>query len=270
MKIRQLRFVVVGLIFTVLAGACRSEFERARLSNDPQAILKKGYEYYDEEEYLKAQNLFELVINQFRGTAEAERLFFHYAYTHYHLRQYRLAAHYFRNFSATFAYSDLREEADYMSAYSSYKLSPIFRLDQSDTEEAIQGFQEFINAYPDSDRRELCNALIIEMRAKLERKAYDSGLLYFDMKQYQAAIQTFENMLQDFPDTHRAERVRFLILESAYLYATNSIFDRRKERYDLTLEKYNDFIRRFPDSESTPKAQAIYADTMEQLKLFAQ
>lgn len=270
MKIRHLRQVLLGMVLLLVVSSCRSEFERVRLSNDPQAILKTAYEYYEDEEYMRAQNLFELVINQFRGTSEAEKLFFHYAYTFYHLRQYRLSAHYFQNFAATFAYSEQREEAEFMSAYSNYQLSPTFRLDQTETQDAIQGFQEFINAYPESDRVVLCNDLIDEMRAKLEEKAYDSGVLYFDMKQYQAAIQTFENMLRDFPDTKRAEQIRFLVLESAYLYASNSIFDRRAERYELAAQKYNDFIRKFPDSSSTPDAKVIYQDTQQQLKLLSQ
>lgn len=266
MKIRGLRLVLLGILGIATIAACRSEFEKVRLSNDPQKILEKAHEYYDEEEYLKAQTLYELVLNQFRGTSEAEKMFFRYAYSFYHLRQYRLAAHYFRNFANTFAYSDYKQEAEYMVAYSYYQLSPVFRLDQTETREAIQAFQEFVNTYPESERVEECNALIDEMRGKLERKAFANGVQYYGEKSYQAAIHTFENMLEEYPDTDRAERVRYLIVKSAYEYANNSVYNRKAERFELVQSKYTDFIRKHPESMYVDEVQSIYEDSQEQLK----
>ena len=65
----------------------------------------------------------------------------------------------FKNFSNTFPNSEYREESDFMTAYSNYQLSPTFRLDQTYTIKAIEGFQLFANTYPDSKRVEECNRL---------------------------------------------------------------------------------------------------------------
>lgn len=253
-------------IITVLAMGCRSEFERIRLGGHPEIQLAKALEYYEGKEYHRAQTLFELVLNQYRGRPESEEMFFKYAYTFYHLRQYTMAAHYFQNFAATFAYSEFKEDAEFLSAYSSYQMSPIFRLDQQPTVAAIQGFQTFVNTYPSSDRVPECNRLLQEMRLKLEEKAFSNGKMYHDQKKYQAAIQSFENMLREFPESDKSELVQYLILESAYHYAVNSIFERRQERYKLALDKYRDFVKKYPSSQHRPDADELYKKGREQLK----
>ncbi len=254
------------LVFVCIGSGCRSEFEKVRLSNDPELTLAAAHKYYEDGEYLRAQTLYELILSQYRGRPEAETLYFQYAYSHYYLKQYTLASHYFNNFSTTFAYSDSREEADYMSAYSNFQLSPTFRLEQSQTVQAIQGFQDFVNRYPTSARVAECNRLIDEMRAKLEEKAFAGGALYYDIGEYEAAIHSFENMLRDFPDTERVELVRFRILRAAYLFAEKSVYEKRKERYELAMEKYMDFTRKFPKSNYQAEAETIYKDCQEQIK----
>jgi outer membrane protein assembly factor BamD len=266
MKIGRLRTVLGMALIAVLAMGCRSDFERVRISGNPQLTLEKALEYYEGEEYMRAQTLFELILGQYRGRPESEEIFFKYAYTFYYLRQYTLSAHYFQNFANTFSYSQHREESEFLSAYSNYNLSPIFRLDQEPTMAAIQGFQEFVNAYPTSDRVPECNKLLNEMRAKLEQKAFSSGQMYHEQKKYLAAIQTFENMLREFPESDRSELVQYLIVESAYHYAMYSIFERRQERYHLTMDKYRDFVKRYPSSEYRKDADEIYAKSREELK----
>ncbi len=266
MKNGMIRIIFYALILITLSTSCKSEFERIRLSNDPKLILEKSIEFYDNEEYLRAQTLFELILNQYRGTRDAEKLFFYYAYTHYYLRQYQLASHYFTNFSNTFAYSQYREEADYMAAFSNYQLSPGFRLDQQPTLDAIEGFQEFVNRYPDSERVQEANDLIDEMRQKLEQKSFTQGKLYLDLQQYEAAMTAFENTLEDFPETDRAAEIRFSIFKASYLYAENSIFERREERYRDALEKFESFRNRHARSDFMKQAENYKEDIQKQLK----
>ena len=256
-------FAFVGM--SLLLSACKSEFEKIRSSGDVSRIYTKALEYYDQEEYQKAQSLFELIISSYRGKKEAEDIYFKYAYTYYYLGQYILASYYFKNFSNTYGASDLREEADFMSAYSNYQLSPTFRLDQTYTNQAIDGFQLFVNTYPNSSRVEECNRLIDELRNKLERKAYESAKLYFDLREYQAAIQTFDNVLKDFPDTDNAQQIRYMIIRSAYQLAKNSFVDKQKERYEDAVSRASEFLARFPEGPYTKEVNSIYNQSRESL-----
>ena len=254
--------------FLLLTFSCKSEFEKLRASADADLLYKKAFEYYEAEDYAKAQTLFELVINGLRGKTEAEKVYFYYAYTHFHLQKYLLGAYYFKNFSNTFPNSDFREEADFMTAFSNYQLSPTFRLEQAYTEKAIEGFQLFVNTFPTSERVPQCNQLIDEMRKKMERKAYANAELYFDLKQYQSATRTFENMLKDFPETKNVENIRYMITRASFLLAENSIYEKKEERFRNALDYSVAFADRYPESNYSKEIKSIINKSNNQLKSF--
>ena len=218
-------YCLTPLLFGLVA--CKSEFEKVRAGGDPTTIYNKAFEYYEKEDYLKAQTLFELIIGGLRGKVEAEKVYFYYAYTHYYLKKYITAAYYFNSFANTFSNSEFREEADFMKAMSNYSMSPNFRLDQSYTLKAIGDFQLFVNTYPNSTRVDRCNLLIDEMRRKLEKKSLDEANLYFDLRQYQAATHTYEGLIQDFPETPNMESIRYKMSLAAFLLAENSIYEKK-------------------------------------------
>ena len=258
-------YLVLGLFLSVFLMGCRSEYERVRTSGEPAVILKNAQKYYEEEEYQKAQSLFELVIATYRGRKEAEDISFKYAYTYYYLKNYILASYYFKNFKQTYASSPKREEAEFMSAYSNYLLSPKFRLDQSYTNIAIDELQLFTNTFPNSPRVSQCNDLIDELRAKLETKAFEEGMLYFNLRSYTASIRVFENLLKDFPETKNTENVRYMIIQSAFLLAENSVLQRQPERYREALELSNEYIQRFSEGENIKKVKEINSTSQKKL-----
>lgn len=264
MKI-SLQFSLLFALTLMLFG-CKSEFETIRTSGNPETILAKANEYYAAEEYQRSQSLYELSIAPFRGKAEAEEIAFRYAYTYYYTRQYVLASYYFKNFATTYGGSSLREEADFMSAYSNYQLSPVYRLDQSYSQKAIEGFEEFANRYPASERVAESNRLIDEMRAKMETKDFESSKLYMDLRRFESAQRGFENVLKDYPETNRAEEIRFLMAKSQYQYADLSFRTRQRERFESAVELLEAFLGRYPDSEFANEAGNFLKKSQEKLK----
>lgn len=257
---------VLIILTTIMFIACKSEFERVRTSNDPELLYKKALEFYEKEEWVKAQTLLELSIPNYRGKEEAEQLFLKFAYTHYYNNEFILSAHYFKSFASTFYNSDKKEEAEFMSAYSNYQMSPSPRLDQTYTEKAIEGFQLFVNTFPRSERVAECNELIDEMRAKLEKKALLQGELYYNIGQYEAAVKSFSNMLNDYPDAVESEKVRYLMLKATYEFAKKSIYGKKMERFEESVVLYNKFIKKHPTSKYKDEVKDIYTNTVEELK----
>jgi outer membrane protein assembly factor BamD len=253
-------------VFSLILPSCKNEFEKIRASGDVNGMMKKALEYYDKGEYQKAQSLFELVMPSIKGRPELEGISYKYAYTHFYDKTYTTAAFYFKNFAITFANSPLREEAEYMSAFSEYKISPTHRLDQESSVKAIDGFQTFANNFPESKRVKDCNKLIDELRKKLELKAYEEGELYYKIERYQAAVQVFENLLRDYPETASAENVRFTIVKAQYLLAENSVYEKQLERYKLVLEKYKDFSDKYPKSKLKKDAEIYLKNSSNKIK----
>lgn len=262
-----MKIKLISTLFLVVFAlvSCKSEFEKIRSGGDAAKMLEAADKYYAEEEWQKAQTLYELIVGSYRGQKEAEDIYFNYSYTYYYLGRYLLASYYFKNFATTFGGSTKKEEAEYMIAYSYYQLSPTFRLDQTNTEKAIESFQSFINTYTQSPRVEQCNRLIDELRLKLEEKAFEGGKLYFDLRQYQSAIQTFENLLKDFPETPNAEEVRYMSTRAAYLLAENSFVERQQERYQEAEEKAEEFLGRYKDGKFFKEVQGMLDNSKKKL-----
>ena len=266
MKIQWTFWLFGMLSISILTTACRSEFETVRLSNDPELYYKKAMQYYDDGEWFKAQTLIESAIPFYRGRPESEEMFYRYAMTFYNMKQYILSSHWFQNFSNTYPNSVHREESDWLLAFSSYQQSPNYRLDQTESDEAVELFQTFANTYPTSDRSKECNNIIDELRAKREIKSFEEGVLYFNLRQYQAAVSSFKNTLKDYPETKNREEIEFLVVNSYFLLAENSIYGKKKERFKETIELANGFVSKYPESNRFADTQEIISTSDKRIK----
>ena len=247
--------LLIIALFSIVA--CKSEYEKIRTSGDMELILTRANRYYEKEDWQKAKTLYELVMPSLRGRPDAEGVYFKYANCHYQAEEYLLSAYYMKNFANTYTTSPQREEAAYLGAYSHYLISPNFRLTQDESQTAIDELQLFTNLYPESSRVPDCNKLIDELRRKLEQKAYAEGKLYFDLRQYQSAMASFDNLLRDYPESPDVERVRYYAARSAFELAENSVIAKRADRYTEAIKRCRLFIEKFENSSFTDEILEI-------------
>jgi len=266
MKKYTFNWLVLVILLAVSVTSCKTEFETVRTSGDVDLIYKKAYEYYEAERYIKSQGLFELIIPSYRGKKELEDIYFKYANTYYFDKQYVLAAYYFKNFTTTFANSPLREDAEFMSAYANYQLSPNAKLEQSATQKAIDEFQLFINTFPTSERVADANKLIDELRLKMEQKVLEEAELYFNLRQYQAAVLIGQNLLRDFPESSKGEYVRYLLANSTFQLAENSVLGKQQERYENVKKFASEFLKKYTKSEYRDEVQSMLDKSLSKIK----
>ena len=267
--LKKTLYIIFSVSILLILTSCSRDFDKLLKSDDYGLKLSKAYEYFEAEDYYRAQTLFEQARPFYRGTKELEKIYFHYAYTQYYQEKYILSAYYFKDFYKNYPNSEYAEESQYMAAYSNYEMSPNHKLEQSTTAQAIDGFQLFVNSYPNSDRVERCNILIDELRAKLEKKAIATADLYYKLREYQAATQSYQNVLQDYPDTRAAAQIRIQILKASYELALNSVDSKKEERLEDTIETYRIFKDRHGSDEALmEEATKIYNTTTERLAKF--
>ena len=220
-------------------------------------------EYYEKDDFNRAATLLFELIGVFRGTEKSEVAHFTYANCLYKTNQFLLAGHYYRTFVQSYPTSALREEAQFMTAYCNYQLSANPLLDQTETYQALEGFQLFINLFPHSEKVIEATHIMDELRDKLVYKAYLNARLYFNLgtylgNNYKSAIIASRNILDEYPDTEFREELSFLILESKYQQAINSIEELKEERLRETVDEYYSFINEFPASQYLSKANNFF------------
>jgi len=251
-------------ILTLITFSC-SKYQKIQKSQDFGLKYEKAMEYYDKEDYFRALSLFDQVIPFYRGTEEAEEIAYKYAYAYYNQGENIMASYYFDRFAKTYPRSERAQECGYMSAYCKYLESPRYELDQTTTREAINELQLFINNYPYSDSVERCNSLIDELREKIQKKEFEIAKLYLKMDKYEAAVTSFEILLNDYPDTDFREDAMFYTIKSYYYYASKSVKSKRVERYREATDIYNKFIAQYPDSKHNRDVQYMYERAMKEL-----
>lgn len=246
-------FILVSLVF----GSC-SKYQKLLKSTDNDLKYEAAMDFFEKRDYNRALELFDLLQSVYRGTSRGEEISFNMAYCYYNLRDFTLAAYYFKRHAQTYPNTPRAEEALFMNAYCYYLDSPRPSLDQANTHLAIKELQEFINTYPRSERVAKSNELIDNLRDKLEEKDYNIAMLYYQMRDYQAAIATFQNILKRYPDTKRAEDIYATMVLAYFEYAERSIPSRQQERYAATVEAFNNLRIQNPESPRLQTLEAVY------------
>jgi outer membrane protein assembly factor BamD len=234
-------------------------------SKDHRLKYKYAMAYYEAKDYMKTLPLLEELL-RWRIPEFEEKVYYYYAYSNYGMREYYMASFYFKNFVKKYPSSELAEECSYMSAYCSVRNSPVYSLDQRETTRAIQELQLFLNRYPESTKKDTCNALIDDLRSKLEEKAFENAVQYYRTSHYKSAVIAFKNVLKEFPDTKERETVMFLILKSGYSLAERSIESKKKERFEETIKSYHTFVDNFGQSKRLKEAEVMYNSSVETLE----
>lgn len=260
--------VLVALIFS----SC-SEYQKALKSEDIKEKYDVAEKLYEKEKYLKALRLFDQLAPAMRGKPQAEKLFYMYATSYYKSKQYFSASYQFESFAANYPSSTKLEEALFLSAKSSYMLSPAYSLDQTDTDKAIDKLQNFINGYPNSQYMAEANQLVKELREKLEKKAFEIARQYHTTGEYfgdyKAAITALDNFLIDFPGTSLKEDALYYKFDASYLQAINSIPQLMEQRLNEAKGNYSALVKFKPDTKYKGQADEKLAKIDTELQKYS-
>jgi outer membrane protein assembly factor BamD len=237
------------LAFSLFFVACSNKFGKVLKSKDNEYKYKMAEQYYAKGKYNYAQQLFEEVFPYLKGTNRFEDMYFKYAYTTYYQEDYMNAENLFKSFVETFPNSSKADEAEYMRAYSFYKQSPKVELDQTNTQKAISLMQIYINQHPNSPRVKEASKIIDEGRAKLEDKEFRAAQLYYNLGYFRAAAVAYTSLMENYPDSEKADEYKLNIIKAYYRFAEMSIQEKQVERYEKVIEEVTDFTDRFPDSK---------------------
>ncbi len=260
------RLFILSFFVLALAFSSCQTYQKIVKSTDLEFKYTKAKEYYNSGDYSKALPLFEELITLYKGTKSIDEIYYMYANCHYYQSSYLVASFHYKNIHDSYPLSKYSEECLFMYAKCHYKISPEANLDQTYTEKGLEAFQLYISSYPKTERMEECNTMVDQLRRKLEMKAFSAAELYFKMQQYQAAAESYDDLLSNYPDTDDAEYASFKIIRAYFLYAQNSYKKKQAERYQLALTAYKKFVSKYSSSEYLGDANNLYETALERIE----
>ena len=272
--------IFLGFVLIVFLGSCSSSkksggeptsFSKILKSTDYAFKLKMAEKYYLNKDYNHAQILYDDLYRVMKGSEHFEDIWYKYAYSAYYLKDYINAENLFKGFVEAFPNSAKSDEMDFMRAFTFYKQSPKFQLDQTNTTKAIGFLQAFVAQHPQSDKVKEADSLVAVCRAKLEQKDFENARLYYNLRATNAAYLkaasiTFNNLLVTYPDSRFADEYKLYVIRSNYEYAMLSLEDKKKLRFDQVITDCNDFIDRFPDSKLKKQVENYVTLTNNSIK----
>lgn len=264
---KHIKLITLTLFSALILFGC-SEYNKVLKSDNNEEKKNYALKAYDEGEYIQSITLLEEVIPFYKLSPEGEDLYYKYCMANYKLGDYYLSGYYFKRFVRQYPSSPRVEDALFYSALCSVHNSPSYTLDQTETLNALDQMQIFIDLYPNSTRIDTCNLIMDNLRSKLELKAFEISMLYYNTEYYSAAVVSFNNTLKDFPDSPHKEEIMYHLVKSHYLLAINSIPDKKEERLNDTIKSIDKFVATFPKSKKVQEVESIRKKTLEELQKF--
>ncbi len=255
---------VFTLILTVLIMGSCSDYHKMIKENSkatPEEKKIAALEYYEKGDYVRSVTLLEQIIPFYKLTSEGANLYFKYCMGNYKLGDYFLSGYYFKRFIRQYPTSKHTEEALFLSSLCSVQNSPEFSLDQTETYNALDQLQIFIDQYPNSSRIDTCNQIMDGLRAKLELKQFEYAQLYYKTESYKSAVVALEQTLVKYPESKYKEDIYYLLVKSNFELAINSVQTKKLERLNNTLKSYRNFVAAFPESSKLGELKSIKKQT---------
>jgi len=257
------------ILITILVFASCSEYQNVLKNDDISAKFKLGSELFESGKFDKANRLFLQIVPKYRGKPQAEKLMYMHSKAYYETKDFYTANYKMEQFVESYPQSERVDEIAFLAAESYYFLSPIYSKDQTETIEALEKLQDFINRYPNSKYFDQANNLAQELDIKLEKKAYEIALQYNTTgpfhRDYNSAITAFNNFLDNYPGSIYREDALFYKFDSAYKLAINSVEWKQEDRTEKALRFYKSLIRYFPNTKYLSQAN-LMNETLKNIK----
>ena len=261
------------LLFVLFSMVSCNSFQKALKSTDIAEKNKVANELFEKQKYSKAIRLYEQIIPSYRGKPQGERMFYMYAKSLYEMGNksdayYVAAADELDRFASNYAGSEKREEAMFLAAESYYKLSPVYSLDQDDSNRALSKLQRFIDLYPSSTYLTQANVYVKEIESKLDKKAFEIAKQYYQIGNYKSAIKVMDNFILDHPGTSYKEDALYYKFSAAHDLAINSVEYKKRDRLEFAKTNYLNLIKFNSDTEYKNQAEKMFEEINQNLEKY--
>ncbi len=259
------------LLFSFVAAAallssCAKEFNAVYKSQDYNYRYEYAKEQFMQGKYQRASLLFGDMVTTLKGTDRGEECLYLYAMAAFNGKDYESAAEIFKKYHSSYPKGKYAELASFYVGEALYATVPEPRLDQAPTYLAIQAYQDFMDIYPESERKFIAEAKLYELQDKLVMKELINARLYYNLgtyfgnctsggNNYEACIVTAQNALKDYPFTTLREDFALLIMKSKYELAVHSVKEKQDERFQDAEDECYGFLNEYPDSKEKETAE---------------
>ena len=202
----MVRKYYIYLIFITLSIFLGCASFQSKQEEDIEVQFERAKKFLEKKKYFRAQEEFNNLVIRGTHTDLGDDAQFYLAESYYFNKEYLLAITEYDRLIRRMGFSPYVEKARWRICQCYVNESPQYYKDQTNTEKALSKLQELLDDYSNSEYRKEAMGLIDELRNKLARKEYATGVLYIKMEEYQSAIMAFEGLINNYYDTDILEK----------------------------------------------------------------
>ena len=202
-----------------------------------EAQFKEAISLLEKEKYISAQELLNTLSIRASHTDISDEIQFNLGEAYFLNDEYQLSIVEYNKLIRRMGFSPLVEQARWRICESYVAMSPKYYLDQLSSEKAIETIQEFLEDYPNSVHYGSANKTVQDMRGKLGKKGFETGILYIKLGAYDSAILAFEHMLKKYYDTKYVSKAHLEIIRSYSLMKNMDMADEYYSTHKHTLSE---------------------------------
>jgi outer membrane protein assembly factor BamD len=222
--IRSLRVPAVVLLLAlapvVLSGGCASKSKKPAATPAADAdkyLFEQGTAYLTKKRWLRAVQYYKQIVDNYpqsRYRPDAKIGLGDAYLGQDSTASLILAANEFREFLTYFPTHERAYYAQYKLALSHYAQMLAPQRDQTQTKEAIQDFQTFVDRYPDSPLIGEGRKKLQECRDRLSDADYQVGVFYYRSRWYPGAITRMRAVLKDNPGFFKRDGLYYYLADT--------------------------------------------------------
>ncbi|MFQ6110188.1 MAG: outer membrane protein assembly factor BamD [Candidatus Aminicenantales bacterium] len=243
--------IIIALVIFFLLVSLGCKKQQAELdpniASSDEALYKLGVEYLKKDPE-KARLYLRQVIDSFPKSFYAQRAKLAIADSYFEKGDEGsmiLAASEYREFISLFPLSPSAAYAQYQIGMTFFKKALKPGRDQTKTRQALAEFKKVVTNYPLSEEAKMAQEKIKECEERLAEHTFGIGEIYYKMGAYKAAVNRLKEILTQFPDYSKMDKVYFHLADSYYKW----------NKMDESIPYFTKLISDFPQSKYAKKAQ---------------
>jgi len=212
----------------------------------PRELVQKAMTYIRVDNYSDAKVAVNAVLEDYPDSPERVIASLLKAEIHYKQGEYEQSKFMFKGFMELYPAHRLVDRASFFLAMSDFRLMDIETRDQTNAQNALEEFDNFLKEFPNSKYRPQALVKRKQCIKSLARNQMAIGKFYFRTSSFHSAISRFQKLLSAYPDQPFLDEVLFLLGESYY----------SEQNFEAAKTNYHELIRKYPRSEFVKEARA--------------
>ncbi|MDE3157035.1 MAG: outer membrane protein assembly factor BamD [Acidobacteriota bacterium] len=249
-----IRYVTIAMLAGAAAGCAANKLKVPQGSTQPDRYLyEQGEASLKAHHWTDAHELFQKIVDNYPQSqyVPQARLGLGDAYLGQKTPESLvLALNQYREYLTYYPTSDQAPYAQYQLAMTHFNQMRGPERDQTQTRDAIQEFETFLQRYPNSTLVADAEKRLREAKDRLDEHDYEVGLFYFHINWYPGAIDRFQSILKSDPQYSGRDAVLFYLGESLV----------KLKRPAEALPYYVQLVKQFERSQYLQDAQKRIAE----------